>query len=420
MLSFVGISIPIFVVKSGCMSQFYMPNIDFYAFDDKWSSSRMIFVAGPRQVGKTTFANNKIKKLGGSYFNWDNREVRLAYEKESSFFVKSTKLNSLVVFDEIHKRRKWKDILKGIYDTHKQNYKFLITGSARLDTFRRSGDSLVGRYFLTHFFPISAGDLLRLDFKEQVSPEVLLKDILNLNKVINKSDYDALLKLNGFPEPFFKSSESFLRRWQSQHKELLIREDLRDLSNVQSLDKIEVLVELLGNSVANIISYNSLAQDLEVDHKSVKQWLLQLEKIMLTFVIQPWSNKIQKSIRKNPKVYFYDWSTSSNEGYKFENFIACHLYKATTLWNDRYGHNFGLYFIRSYSGKEVDFCITLNKKPWLLVEAKNGYPEVSQALKEYSKLLKVPGVIVTNEENWNVKNDDVYIFSARRFLSCLP
>lgn len=402
------------------MSQLYTPNIDFYALDEEWLSNRMVFIAGPRQVGKTTYAKNKIKKIGGNYFNWDERGVRLAYEKESSFFVKSTKLNSLVVFDEIHKRRKWKDILKGIYDTHKQNYRFLITGSARLDTFRRSGDSLVGRYFLTHFFPISIGDLLNLNFKEHISPEIFTKDILNLNKIISKSDYNALLRLNGFPEPFFKSSESFFRRWQSQHKELLIREDLRDLSNVQNLDKVEILVELLGNSVANIISYNSLAQDLEVDHKSVKQWILQLEKIMLTFVMQPWSNKIQRTIRKNPKVYFYDWSTSSNEGYKFENFIACHLYKATTLWNDRYGHNFELFFIRLYSGKEIDFCITFNKKPWLLIEVKNGHPEVSPILKEYSKLLKVPGVIITNEENWNVINNGVYTFSARRFLSYLP
>lgn len=408
------------MVKLGYMSRFYIPNIDFYAFDDEWSSDRMIFISGPRQVGKTTYAKNKIKQLGGGYFNWDEKEIRLQYEKESSFFVKSTKLNSLVVFDEIHKRRKWKDILKGIYDTHKQNYKFLITGSAKLDTFRRSGDSLVGRYFLTHFFPISVGDLLSLNFKEYVLPKDLIKDVLGTSKVISKNDYEILLKLNGFPEPFFKSSESFFRRWQAQHKELLIREDLRDLSNVQSLDKIEILLELLGNNVTNIISYNSLARDLEADHKSVKQWISQLEKIMLTFVIQPWSNKIQRSIRKNPKVYFYDWSTSSNKGYKFENFIACHLYKATTLWNDRFGHSFGLFFIRSYSGEEIDFCITLNKKPWLLIEVKNGYPEVSPALKEYLKILKIPCVIVTNEENWNLSNSGIHIFSARRFLSCLP
>lgn len=402
------------------MPQNFKSNIDFYAFDKNWISDRMLFISGPRQVGKTTYTLKKIKELGGSYFNWDDREVRRAYEEKASFFVKSSELNSMVVFDEIHKRKNWKDILKGIYDTHKSNYQFVITGSAKLDTFRRSGDSLVGRYFLTHIFPISIGDLLNLNFKGYNSSILLLKNILNLNKVIHKESIDSLLHLGGFPEPFFKGSESFFRRWQKQHHELLIREDLRDLSNIQNLDKVENLINLLERNVSSTVSYNSLAQDLETDHKSVKQWLLQLEKIMLTFTIKPYFKQIQKTLRKNPKVYFHDWSFVKSEGARFENFIACQLLKATILWNERFGYNFGLYFIRTYSDKEVDFCITFGNKPWLIIETKYGYPDIPSSIKEFAKLLKVPAVILTNEENWNVKKDNVYIFSARRFLSLMP
>ena len=416
----VGLLIPNFVVKLGCMPQNFKPNIDFYAFDPDWILGRMLFISGPRQVGKTTYAMKKIKELGGSYFNWDEREIRKAYEEQSSFFVKSSKLNSLIIFDEIHKRKNWKDILKGIYDTHKSNYHFVITGSAKLDTFRRSGASLVGRYFLTHIFPISAGDLLRLNFKEYVSSLKLLKNVLDLNKSISSEDLNSLLRFGGFPEPFFKGSESVFRRWQKQHQELLIREDLRDLSNIQNLDKVENMVNLLEKNVSSTISYNSLARDLETDHKSVKQWLMQLEKIMLTFTVKPYFKQIQKTLRKNPKVYFYDWSFVKSHGPRFENFIACQLLKAITLWNERFGYNFDLYFIRTYSDKEIDFCITFDNKPWLLIEAKYGYPEVSQAIKEFSRQLKVSAIILTNEENWNVKKEDIYIFSVGRFLSLLP
>ncbi len=402
------------------MPQNLKPDIDYYAFNKNWLSNRMLFISGPRQVGKTTYTLTKIKELGGSYFNWDNREVRKAYEEQSSFFVKSSNLGELVVFDEIHKRKHWKDILKGIYDTHKSNYQFVVTGSAQLDTFRRSGDSLVGRYFLTHIFPISVGDLLRLDFKEYISPTKLIGNILDLNKTIKENDFNSLLHFGGFPEPLFKGSESFFRRWQKQHQELLIREDLRDLSNLQNLDKIENLVDLLEKNLCSTISYNSLAQVLETDHKSVKQWLLQLEKIMLTFTVKPYFKQIQKTLRKNPKVYFYDWSFAKSEGQRFENFIACQLLKTITLWNERFGYDFELYFIRTYNDKEIDFCITLNDKPWLLLEAKNGYPDISPVLIDFSRLLKIPSVILTSERNWNVKKEDVSIFSAKRFLSLLP
>lgn len=402
------------------MSQIYKPAINQFAFSHEWIQERMLFIAGPRQVGKTTYTLNKIKELGGSYFNWDDKKIREAYLKESSFFVKSSKENLLVVFDEIHKRKKWKDILKGIYDTHKSNYRFIITGSAKLDTFRRSGDSLVGRYFLTHLFPISSGELLKNKFSEFTSAKTLLKHAQDIKKTINDKDFDLLLKLGGFPEPFFSGSESLWRRWQKQHQELLIREDLRDLSNIQNLDSIENLVTLLNPRISSTVSYNSLSKDLEVDHKSIKQWLLQLERIMLTFTVKPWSKRIQNSLRKNPKIYFYDWSFVKDPGARFENFIACNLLKAITLWNDRYGYNFELYFIRTYSNEEIDFCITLDSKPWLLIEVKNGYPSVTSHVIELSEFLKIPSLIITNEPNWNTQKDNVYILNTKKFLSVLP
>ncbi len=402
------------------MQSKFIPIIDHFALDPEWILNRMLFISGPRQVGKTTYIKNKIAKLGGSYFNWDDKEVRNAYNAEASFFVDSSKEGTIVAFDEIHKRHKWKDILKGIYDVHKDNYQFVISGSARLDTFRRAGDSLVGRYFLTHIFPISIVELARKDFNEYTSAKTLIKAMQDSkSNIVDRSSYEDLIKLGGFPQSFFSGSESVWRRWQKQHQELLIREDLRDLSNIQKLDSVEILVKLLRDRVSSTISHNSLTEDLQTDNKTVKLWLTQLEKIMLSFTVQPWSKQVIKSVRKNPKVYFYDWSFVEDPGARFENFIATQLYRTITLWNDRYGYDFGLYFVRNYKGNEIDFCISFKSKPWLLVEVKHGYPEWDQGLVKLKNELKIPTIVVTNQKNWNSFIDDIYVVDAMRFLSVL-
>ena len=397
------------------------PNIDFYALDKEWLSNRMLFIAGPRQVGKTTYAQKKINQLGGSYFNWDDRKVRNLYMSDPSFFDNEDKFGQLIVFDEIHKMRKWKNILKGLYDVYKSNYRFIITGSAKLDTFRRSGDSLVGRYFLTHMFPLSVGDLSNIDFKEYTEANSLLKDAHNSEPKFSYEEIDQLINLGGFPEPFFKNSHSFRRRWQAQHQELLIREDLRDLSNIRSLDTVENLILLLESKVSSLCTIDPLARTLEVDFKTIRQWLLQLEKIMLIFSIKPWNKKITRALHKSSKVYFYDWASVSPKGAMLENFVASQLFKACTLWQDRYGHKYDLNYIRTYDGAEVDFLITYEKNPWLLIEVKHGQPDVPSSLYRFKTELNIPALLLTNLPKINLKKKEgISIMSLERFLSILP
>lgn len=404
------------------MPKFYeRPNIDFYALDEEWLSNRMLFIAGPRQVGKTTYAKNKINQLGGSYFNWDDKKVRNAYALNPSFFDNEDKSRQLIIFDEIHKMRKWKNILKGAYDVYKSNYRFIITGSAKLDTFRKSGDSLVGRYFLTHMFPLSVGDLINNNFKEYIDADSLLKDAHDVKPKFSKEEMDQLINLGGFPEPFFKNNYSFKRRWTSQHQELLIREDLRDLSNIRSLDAVEHLILLLEPKVSSLCVTDPLARTLEVDFKTIRQWLLQLEKIMLIFSIKPWDKRITRSLHKSSKVYFYDWASVSSPGAKLENFVASQLFKACTLWQDRYGYKYDLNYIRTYDGAEVDFLITCERKPWLLIEVKHGQPDVQSSLHRFKTELNIPALLLTNLPKINTKKKEgISIMSLERFLSILP
>lgn len=396
----------------------FTPNIDQYALDKDWLSNRMLFIAGPRQVGKTTYCKNKIAELGGAYYNWDDAKVRKAYTEDSGFFSDSPK-HQLLVFDEIHKRHKWKNILKGIFDVYRDDYQFIISGSAKLDTFRRSGDSLVGRYFLTHIFPLSCGDLLGLDFPEYRTAQQLIDLAFEQRSSFAETDFEQLLSLGGFPEPFFNGASAFKKRWQAQHQELLIREDLRDLSRILSLDKIEDLVDLLKLRVSSDTSYHNLSRDLEAKSDQIKNWVKHLEAIMLVVSLSPWSGKISRSIRKQPKIYFYDWSVIDDLGARFENFVAMQLIRACTLWRDRYGDDYKLHYIRTYDDVEIDFLILKNKKPWLLIEAKHSEPEHTAAQMKIASQLKVPLVILSRSKK-RKQGSGLYYLNIIDFLSLLP
>lgn len=396
------------------------PIIDNFIFTPEWHSDRMIFLAGPRQIGKTTYAQKKIEELTGAYFNWDNKKVRTAYAKDPDFFVEQSPPHGLIVFDEIHKRPKWKNILKGIFDSYRKEYLFLITGSARLDTFRRSGDSLVGRYFLTHLFPLSTGDLTGRDFSEFATALELIKAAKDCLPELSQDERDNLIQCSGFPEPFFKGQEQFLRRWREQYHELLIREDLRDISRISRLDAIEHLITILPDRITAPLSYLSLSNDLEASHRSVKEWISALEKIFLLFLIKPWHKKLHRSLKKEPKIYFFDWTINRESGPRFENFIAVQLLKAISLWGDRFGRKFALHYIRTYDGQEVDFLISENNKPWLLVEVKVAAPDSLSAIKRFQSELKVPAIVLLDKPKREFQDGQISIMSAWRFLSLLP
>lgn len=374
------------------MSQKYdgFKTIEYYWNSSDWLGRRMLFLSGPRQVGKTTLIGKTLCTNPQAQFNWDHKKVSRLYRRDPDFFagVKS----SWIYFDEIHKQPHWKDILKGIYDTYKQTYHFVISGSARLDTFKRSGDSLVGRYFHTQLFPINFPDLVRNDFANYDSAEKLILAAADLSDPIFLDD---LITLSGFPEPFFKGSASYYKRWSRQHRDLILSEDLRDLSRIVELGKLDHLFEMVRQSSGQVQSFSNLARDLETDHKSVFRWLEMLVKIQLVFMVPPYSKNIRRAYKKEKKYYCVDWSSASNQ--IFENYIACCLLRTTTLWEDRFGDRWQLYYLRTHDGTEIDFLICRDGKPWLLVEVKEGTPDIPRAAYRFSHELSVPCVIVTRK-----------------------
>lgn len=328
---------------------------------------KMVFVGGARQVGKTTMALSLLVSKATknpAYLNWDiltHRQNILKYNLPLK--------EPVIIFDEIHKFAKWRNFLKGLYDEHHETNSFLVTGSARLDYFSKGGDSLHGRYHYYHLHPFS---------------------ILEMNRNPNTKDLEQLLKFGGFPEPLFSGSEIEWARWRRERNNRVIYEDLRTLENVKEISLIDLLVESLPARVASPLSLKSLSEDLQVSHQTVERWLLILERLYMIYRIPPFGSPKIRAVKKEQKLYFWDWSNVRDKGQSFENMVASHLLKFCHFKENKEGCKMDLRFIRDTDKREIDFVVMQNNASLFAVECKSGETQLSQAIRYFKERTKIP------------------------------
>jgi len=387
----------------------------------------MVFLAGPRQSGKTTLSKIIAKSFTNSfYFNWDIADDRAMLMGNPNFFESIERRDSsmpLIIFDEIHKYRNWKSYLKGIYDRFHEEYRFLVSGSGRLDIYQRGGDSLAGRYFLFHLWPFTIAELARQNTSiKDFLANPLLISMERSNKL--KKLWEMLSVLSGFPEPYLSVKETTYRRWSNTYSRQLIREDIRDIVDVKSIQEMETLYLLLPSRVGSPLSISSLMNDLKVSYNSIRNWLSVFERFFLTFSIPTWTSKISRAIQKERKVYLWDSPRISDSAARFENMTAIELYRAVTLWNDVGYGNFTLHFIKNKEKQEVDFLIADNNKPFLLVEAKLSDTQPSKALMAFQQKLGVPAVQLSGcGEGYRLISNNankILVAPAYQWLAHLP
>jgi uncharacterized protein len=386
--------------------------LELYIVEDL--KEKMVFVGGPRQVGKTTLAKliGEENYSSFEYLNWDSREDQKKIL--GSRFAADAKL---IIFDEIHKYRSWKNYIKGEFDTHKEKFDILVTGSARLDLYRRGGDSLMGRYHYYRLHPFSLAEVIgKTNQKIEILKE--LKFINNPQKTTEI--FSDLFSFGGFPEPFIKKSLAVLRRFHNERLERLIKEDIRDIEQVRDLSALQVLTIILPEKVGSLLSLNSLREDLSVAHKTISLWMDILERFYYHFRIYPFASSVFRSLRKEPKMYLWDWSQVENDANKLENIVASHLLKFVHLLYDTEGYKAELFFLRDLDGREVDFLVTINKKTWFAVEVKSQDKTVSKNLIYFSTKLNIPySYQVVGEQGNDYWQSDIRVISADKFLSGL-
>ena len=358
--------------------------------------SKMAFIAGPRQVGKTTLAKHLLAKVGTEalYFNWDiesHRKIIIKYPEDfwQRPLIPSSREKLRIGLDEIHKYPRWKRFLKGLYDATGKEIEILVTGSGRLDIYQRGGDSLLGRYHLYHLHPFTLGEMLREDRNTVLNPEEFWQKFKNGEIPAGAAEgLRDLETLTGFPDPLFSGSETRLRRWRRSHEMLVVREDLRDLTRIREIGLIETLVTLLPERVGSPLSVNAIREDLGVNFMSVQGWLEALERLYFIFKIRPYAGRLSRTLRREEKVYLFDFSTIEDSGARFENLIALHLYKLCDAWTDFGFGDFGLYYVRDREKREVDFLITDRHKPYALIETKLTAHDADPSLKYFAERLK--------------------------------
>ena len=349
-----------------------MPTLDRYLQPEIAAAlqDKMAFIGGPRQVGKTTLALSLLTpptERHPGYLNWDDPRVppRLRNGELPA-------AEPIVILDEVHKYARWRNLVKGLYDTQKSFRKIVVTGSARLDHYRKGGDSLAGRYRYFRLHPFS------------------LRELAGATKAAEPEHLAALLKFGGFPEPLLAQSERKLRLWQRERMTRVVRDDLRDLERVREISLVEHLADLLPGKVGSPLSIKSLREDLLIDHKTAEHWITILENLYVCFRIPPFGAKRIRAVKKSQKLYLWDWSMVPEVGPRFENLVAAQLLKYCHWQEDVEGYRTELRFLRDTDGREVDFVVMRSGKPVFAVECKTGDREASAAARYFAERTAIP------------------------------
>lgn len=345
---------------------------------NEYLNDKIILISGPRQVGKTFLS--KLLRKSYQYLNFDSVEDREIILKKA--WVRN---GELIILDEIHKMKKWKQWIKGVYDTEKSRNTFILTGSSRMDTFKKVGDSLAGRHILVRLNPFSLKEL------ESRDP---------------KKDATLMLELGSFPEPFLSNSERKAAIWRKTHLDVIIRQDLIQLESVKDILSIESLIQVLRKRVGQQIVYKNLADELSVSPHTIKKWLQILESLFIIFIVFPYSKNVLNAIKKEPKIYFYDiGQVQADMGFKIENLVALHLLKRNQFLEDTEGRTLRLAYLRDKNKREIDFVIEDNAKLSHLIEVKKSDDNFNNHLDYYVKKLQPTHAI---QLVWDLKREKDY------------
>ncbi len=394
------------------------------------SRNKMLLLSGPRQCGKTTLAKELLLNRE-SYFNWDSLAFKKKWNQSVDLFAESLlqERQPRILLDEFHKNSRWKNQLKGFYDSYGDKIQVIVTGSAHLDSYQKGSDSLLGRFIHFHLHPLTVGEICHpepwtfkkfshsLESPEDFEFEAEPKTKNPIQKVV-----EQLLQYSGFPEPYLSQNEAIHQVWSKTRVELLIRQDLRDISNLLKNNQVDILALMLPERIGSPLSVQSLAEDLDVAHTTVTRWLNSLKQVYYHFDIRPYSRNIARSLKKESKIYLFDWTMVDGPGPRFENMVACHLKKMVDFYNDTGQADLALRYLRDKDKNEVDFIILKNEQPLVSIETKVGDLNLNKTFLKFRKKNQFPHfqIVLGPDIFRKYDGDRACVIDFARFFKHLP
>lgn len=360
---------------------------------------KMVLVTGPRQVGKTTLCRHLMENFRpAQYLNWDVAADRAILQRQSW-----NPRASLLAMDEIHKMPEWKNWLKGVVDGGVSEQALLVTGSARMETWRQSGDSLAGRYLAFRLHPVSVREWCE---QQGGTPAAAL---------------DRLMTRGGFPEPCLAENPEDADRWRRQYFTDLIREDVVEFSRLHEINTMRLFVELLRERVGSPVSLASMARDLVISPTTLKRYLDILQALYIVFTVQPWHHNVARAILQTPKVYFFDTGlVRGDDGVRLENAVAAMLLKHVHFRQDARGKSAGLHYIRTKDGAEVDFVLSEDNRLTHLIECKLSDSTIHRALASFAgKFPEAEAIQLVRDLRQEEYRNSVRIADAASWLASL-
>jgi len=399
-------------------------------YEELWrtfdAEKSLVLICGPRQCGKTFLAKSiAAGQAASAYLNYDVPADKVRLVSSPAFFEaidRGPDVHPLVVLDEIHKYKGWKNYLKGVYDGFGEEFRFLVTGSGRLDLYQHRGDALAGRFRIFHMFPFTVGELNAGSVRSGMPGPELFEPVAPAGSGGEES-LRHLLTCSGFPEPFLRGSEAGYRRWAASYHRQIVRSDIRDAFSVRDVDTMELLYNLLSLRVAAPLSLAQLMDPLKTSHKTISAWVNVFEKLMLVFRVRPYSRRVTRSLLKEPKLYFYDYGRVQDESKRYENLVAVELKRAAMNWTDCGLGQYEVCYLRNKEHEEVDFLMVRDGAPAFMVEVKSGELDPSPALVKFQSMLHVPAVQIVRRPGANriFRNgaDRILVTEASQWLALL-